>query len=271
MSESLTAWEAAAPGWERERDAVWAASHVVGERLVDALDPRPGQTVLELAAGAGDTGFTAARRLGPTGRLLSTDFSPRMLEAARRRARELGVENVEFQRVDAQAIPLPDESVDGVLCRWGYMLMPDPAAAFAETRRVLRAGGRLVFSVWADGDANPWASTIGRTMVELGVVPQPQPDDPGIFALASPDRIRELVVGAGFAEPEIERVEMSWSYGSFDGWWRFTLELAGALAAIVAQLAPEERVQVRAAAERNAERFAPDYVVPGVCLNVTTS
>jgi SAM-dependent methyltransferase len=271
MSESLTAWEAAAPGWEREREAVWAASHVVGERLVDALDPQPGQTILELAAGAGDTGFTAARRLGPEGRLLSTDFSPRMVEAARRRARELGIENVEFHRIDAQAIDLPDASVDGVLCRWGYMLMPDPAAAFAETRRVLRAGGRLAFSVWAGGDVNPWASTIGRTMVELGVVPPPQSGDPGIFALADPDRIRAVVVAAGFAEPEIERVEMEWSYGSFDGWWRFTLELAGALAAVIARLSPEEQVRVRAAAERNAERFAPDYVVPGLCLNVTAS
>ncbi len=269
MSDVLATWEAAAPGWERERDMVWAASHVVGERMVEALDPQPGETILELAAGAGDTGFAAARRLGRDGRLLSTDFSPRMVEAARRRAHELGIENAEFLRIDAQAIDLPDASVDGVLCRWGYMLMPDPAAALAETRRVLRPSGRLVLSVWDDGDANPWASTIGRTMVELGLVPPPQPDDPGIFALAKPERIRELVGAAGFGTPEIERVEMEWSYGSFEEWWRFTLELAGALAAVIARLTSEEQEQVRAAVERNAERFAPDYVVPGVCLNVT--
>jgi SAM-dependent methyltransferase len=239
--------------------------------MVDALDPQTGETVLELAAGAGDTGFVAARRLGPTGRLLTTDFAPRMVEAARRRAAELGIGNAEIRRMDAQALDLPDASVDGVLCRWGYMLMPDPAAAFAESRRVLRPGGRLVFSVWAGPEANPWAATIGRTMVDLGFVPAPQPGEPGIFALADPDRVRELVRGAGFAEPEIEPVEMAWDYGSFDGWWSFTLELAGALSAVIAKLAPEQVVDVRAQAAARASRFAPEYIVPGLCWVVTTS
>ncbi|MCP9487079.1 MAG: methyltransferase domain-containing protein [Gaiellaceae bacterium MAG52_C11] len=271
MSDYLATWEAAAPGWERERDAVWAATHVIGERMVDTLDPRPGQAILELAAGPGDTGFTAARRIRPGGRLLSTDLSPRMVEAARRRAAELGIDNADFSTIDAQAMDLPDASVDGVLCRFGYMLMPEPATALAETRRVLRAGGKLVFSVWAEAEANPWASVIGRTMVELDVVPPPQPGEPGIFALAQPERIRELARNAGFAEPEIERVEMTWAYGSFAEWWRFTLELAGALAAVIGQLTLEEQERVRATAERNATAFGPEYVVPGVCLNVATS
>jgi SAM-dependent methyltransferase len=271
MSESLSAWEAAAPGWERQREEVWSASRVVGEKLVDGLDPRPGQTILELAAGAGDTGFLAARRVGPEGKLLSTDFAAGMVSAARRRAEELGIDNAEFRRLDAQQLDLPDASIDGVLCRWGYMLMPDPAAAFAETRRVLRPGGRLVFSVWAGPEQNPWAATIGRTMIELGFVPAPQPGEPGIFALADPGRIRELLAAAGFEEPRIEPVEMAWSYGSFDGWWRFTLELAGALAAVIATLTPEQVGAVRATAAERAERFAPDYVVPGVCWNVTSA
>jgi SAM-dependent methyltransferase len=271
MSNLLETWERAAPGWERERDKVWAASQVVGQRMVDALDPRPGQVILELAAGPGDTGFSAARRIRPDGRLLSTDFSPRMVEAARRRAAELGIDNADFLTIDAQAIALPDASVDGVLCRWGYMLMSEPKAALTETRRVLRPGGKLVFSVWADAEANPWASVIGRTMVELGVVPPPQPGEPGIFALAQPDRIRDLVRDAGFADPEIERVEMAWTYGSFAEWWRFTLELAGALAATIDQLTPVEQARVRATAERTAASFGPDYVVPGACLNVLTS
>ena len=271
MSESLAAWEAAAPGWERQRDEVWAASRVIGEKLVEALDPQPGQTILELAAGAGDTGFAAARRLRPDGKLLSTDFAPSMVAAAQRRAAELGIDNAEFRCLDAQDLDLPDASVDGVICRWGYMLMPDPGRALRETRRVLRPGGRLAFSVWAGGEDNPWAAVIGRTMVELGVVPLPQPGEPGIFALADPERIRELVAAAGFGEPALERVEMAWDYGSFDGWWAFTMELAGALSATISKLHPEEQQRVRAAVGERAKRFAPDYVVPGVCWNVTTS
>ena len=81
----------------------------VGEWLVDALDPQPGETVLELAAGVGDTGFAAARRLGPEGRLITTDFSDQMVEAARRRADELGVSNAEFRTLDAERMDLDDE------------------------------------------------------------------------------------------------------------------------------------------------------------------
>ena len=112
-----------------------------GEWMVRELAPRPGDTVLELAAGVGDTGFEAADLVGERGRLISTDFSPAMIEAARRRGTELGVNNVEYSVMDAERIELDADSVDGVLCRFGYMLMADQAAALAETRRVLRPAG----------------------------------------------------------------------------------------------------------------------------------
>jgi ubiquinone/menaquinone biosynthesis C-methylase UbiE len=126
---SLDTWDRMAAGWEDDRRSVWESSRVVGEWLVDALDPQPGETVLELACGVGDTGLAAAARLGSSGRLISTDFSTQMVAAARRRADELGVSNVEFRTMDAERMDLDDDSVDGVLCRWGYMLMADPAAA----------------------------------------------------------------------------------------------------------------------------------------------
>jgi len=116
--------------------------------MIRELGPQPGDTVLELAAGAGDIGFEAAAIVGETGRLISTDFSPAMLEAAQRRGAELGIENVEYRVMDAEHLELDADSVDRVLCRFGYMLMADPAAALAETRRVLRPGGRLALAVW---------------------------------------------------------------------------------------------------------------------------
>ena len=108
------------------------------EEMLKALGPEPGQTILELAAGTGETGFAAARAIGPDGRLISTDFAPEMVAAARRASERLGLANVEHREMDAERMDLDDDSVDGVLCRWGYMLMADPATALAETRRVLR-------------------------------------------------------------------------------------------------------------------------------------
>lgn len=142
------------------------------EWLITELAPRPGDTVLELSAGPGDTGFAAAVIVGEHGRLLSTDFSSEMVEVARRRGAELGLQNVDYRVMDAERIELDADSVDGVLCQSGYMLMADPAAALAETRRVLHPAGRLALSVWGAAERNPWASIGGRILVERGHIPR---------------------------------------------------------------------------------------------------
>src|SRR5215204_2599032 len=121
--QSRAAWGAVASGWYKQREELWKVSRPVSEWMVRRLDPRPGDTVLELAAGLGDTGLMAARLVGEAGRVIITDFAPEMVAAARRRAEEMGVENAEFLRLDAERMDLETDSVDGVLCRWGYMLM----------------------------------------------------------------------------------------------------------------------------------------------------
>jgi ubiquinone/menaquinone biosynthesis C-methylase UbiE len=111
--------QAIAPGWERWREQLEEAVTPVREWMIRELAPQPGDTLLELAAGAGDTGFEAAAIIGEAGRLISTDFSPAMLEVARRRAGELTISNVDFRVIDAERIQLATGSVDGVLCRFG--------------------------------------------------------------------------------------------------------------------------------------------------------
>ncbi|HEX2127796.1 MAG TPA: methyltransferase domain-containing protein [Solirubrobacterales bacterium] len=268
-ARSLKVWDAVAAGWGRERELVWKATRVVGEDMVAGLDPKPGDTVLELAAGTGDTGFAAAARIGDGGKLISSDFAPAMVEEARANASRLGLENVEFRVLDAERMDLDDDSVDGVLCKYGYMLMADPAAALGETRRVLREGGRLSFSVWGPPEHNPWASVPGGAMVELGHVPPPQPGDPGILAMSDPARIRELVTGAGFGEPRIKQVEVTWPIADLEGFHRFIDELAGPLKLRLDSLSEEDRA---AAWEEIERRIAPILErgngIEGLCHNV---
>ena len=271
---SYDTWEAMAPGWSRRRQWIWEVSRKVGEALVAKLEPKPGQTILELAAGLGDTGFAAARELGDDGRLISTDFSPQMVDGARKRAQELGLTNVEHHVMDAEHMDqLGDGSVDGVLCRWGYMLMADPKAALRETRRVLRDSGRLCFSVWGAAEQNPWAAVAGRTLVQRGHTPMPEPGDPGIFSMGDPDRIRELVADAGFAEPEIAGMAIEWRFDDADEYWRFLNELSGGVALVVEKLPSDERQAVREQIDEAAASFEHDggLTFPGVCLNVVTS
>jgi SAM-dependent methyltransferase len=267
---SLRIWEEMAAGWEGHRRSVWDASHAVGEWLVDALDPQPGETVLELAAGVGDTGFAAARRVGSTGTLITTDFSEQMVQAARRRAEELGVSNAEFRTLDAERMDLDDGSIDGVLCRWGYMLMADPGAALAETRRVLGPDGRLAFSVWGDPEQNPWASIPARALLELTGAEPPDPHAPGIFAMASEERTRDLLTDAGLEPQRVETVEMAWWFDSFADYWHHLTDVKGAIAMVVRSLPDADQAALSTEIDRRLGPYADGdgYRLPGSCLNV---
>jgi ubiquinone/menaquinone biosynthesis C-methylase UbiE len=271
--DSQRAWGNIAATWDRERDFLSAATRLVDERLVNRLDPQPGETALELAAGTGETTPALAERLGDDGRLISTDFAEGMVEVARSQSEKLGLGNVEHRVLDAERMDLDDASVDRVACRFGYMLMADPAAALSETRRVLRAPGRLAFAVWSTADRNPWATIPGQTMVELGHAPRPEPGAPGPFAMSDPDRIRELVGGAGFSDPEIEEVPVPWGYADADDHWRRITTLSATMGERLAGLSEPDRERVREIVrERVDARFArgPDGM-DGAALVVAAS
>jgi SAM-dependent methyltransferase len=269
---SRATWNAVAPGWHAQREDLWRFSRPVSEWMIRRLDPQPGDNVLELAAGLGDTGFMAARLVGETGCVIITDFAPEMVAAARRRAEELGAHNAEFRTLDAERMDLETDSVDGVLCRWGYMLTIDPAAAFAETRRVLRPGGRLAFSVWASRERNPALSLVGTVLESQGHVPPPEPEAPGAFVMADPERIKQLVLGAGFAEPEIEEVSFRWSFADLEAYWRYLTETSASASPVLRSLPAAAQRAVREQVHEAARPFhsGEGYAFPAVCLNVVT-
>ncbi len=186
-----------------------------------------------------------------------------MLEGARERAIALGLANVEFQALNAEWIDLPVASVDAVLCSWGYMLMADPAAALAETRRVLRPGGRVALAVWDTLESNPWALLPARELIARGLVPRPDPDappPPGPFALAAPGRLQELLEQAGFVEVRIDALELVRRHASFAELWETTLDLSRAFHDAVLSRPASEIAEIEASV---AERFAPYTAADG--------
>ncbi|MDX6544681.1 MAG: hypothetical protein QOG02_455 [Gaiellales bacterium] len=266
--ESLETWQAAAPAWERERPLLWEAARGVSEWMVARSDPQPGERVLELACGSGDTGFLAAARIGPSGRLLATDQAPEMVAGARRRAAELGLTNAECRTLDAEQMDLPDSSFDIVLCRWGYMLMLDPLAALRETRRVLDRDGRLAVAVWTDPSRNPWTSVIAGALVERELLPKPDPTGPGMFRLGEPAVLEALVRDAGFDSVELEELEVRWRFASFDELWRVFTSLSSMTAAALGRLDSGEVDELRAEAARRCQpyRDGDGFDLPGVSL-----
>jgi ubiquinone/menaquinone biosynthesis C-methylase UbiE len=271
--KSLTTWREMADGWEERREWMTHLTGLVNQWLVDQAAPRPGQTFLELASGTGDLGLLVAERMGGDGQVISTDFAPEMVAAAQREAAARGVSVIEHRVLDAERMDLGDDSVDGVVCRWGYMLMADPAAALGETRRVLRDGGALAFAVWSTADRNPWAALPGMTLVQRGHMPPPEPGAPGIFSMGEPDRIRELVTRAGFADPQVEEITFEFRYADFADLWDTLMRLTGVVAQVLRELPPDELEATRAAVEVNLAPFRDDdgsYRTPASSWGVLT-
>ena len=253
---SLENWEEAAAGWRRRERMMREFAAPVSHWLIDALSLQPGQRVLELAGGLGETGMLAAELVAPLGGVVISDQAEAKIAGARERAHELGLANVEFQVLNAEWIDLPLASVDAVLCRWGYMLMADPAAALSETRRVLRPGGRLALAVWDALERNPWAALPAQELLERnGAQPGGYRErEPGPFALGSVEQVQALLEEAGFVDVHVQALELVRHQQSFAELWETTLDLSRNFHDAVLSRPAEEIAQIEASLAR---RFAP--------------
>ncbi|OMC17416.1 class I SAM-dependent methyltransferase [Mycobacterium sp. SP-6446] len=257
--EALRHWSAVAPAWDTYRDRLFDDVRSVSERLVEQVDPQPGQTVLELTAGPGETGFLAAARLGPTGRLICSDFAPAMVAAARRGVNERGIDNVECRVIDAEQIDLPDDSVDGVLSRFGLMLVPGQERAIAEIRRVLRPGGRCAYATWGPPNRNPWIFQVVVALLQNGVAPPGDAFAPGgMFSLSTPERNRDLAGAGGFSDVAVEELTGVMRFDGPNDYWSYITAVAGPVAELVGSLDTGQVQAVRAILEPSLAPYEHD-------------
>lgn len=263
------AWERQSAGWGRQAESLRQSAMPVSAWMVEHAGLQPGQRVLELAAGPGDTGFMAAELISPGGVLISSDGAQAMVEVARARAEELGVSNAEFRQLELEWIDLPTADVDVILCRWALMLTVDPAAAVAECRRVLKPGGRLVAAVWDTPDRNPDMSIPASVLASLGLAEPPAPGGPGPFSLSAPGALEELLQDGGFVEPMVERVAVQFEYPSVRDWIGKMVDLSNQFRLVWQELDGDKRQAViEETGNRVGEYTGEDGMIrfPGRCL-----
>lgn len=271
---SREAWEQTAAGWGRVADRVRDWTLDLSARMVDALALQPGQRVLELAAGPGDTGFMAAELVLPGGTLICSDGAEAMLDIARERASAQGISNVEFRQFELEWIDLPTADVDAVLCRWGIMLVVDSEAAAHEIRRVLKPGGHVALAVWDEPARNPWAAIASDAMVALGFAQPPAPGEPGMFKLAGDGVFGELLEDAGLIDVQVTTIAMERQFESVDQYLAETLALSSRFRAAYTALEFDQQRDVRARVVRDARPFTRgdgSVALPGSSLVATAS
>jgi SAM-dependent methyltransferase len=258
--ESRDRWVRAAEGWEARADQMARDTMPVSTRMVELIRPQPGHTILDLAAGIGDTGYLAAELIQPGGTLITSDFVPEMLTAAQKRAEQKGITNVRFKQIDLNTpIDLPAASQDGILCRWGFMLLNDPESALQNARRLLKQDGTLALAAWTGPDDNLWSAIPRRILVAGDLVETDPPDAPGQFAWADPNAIVDAMESAGFVEPEVEAVDFTIHYEDVDEWWVAQTQLSTATADADRRMDFATRSDVLAELEQAATPYAqPD-------------
>lgn len=261
-------WDALAPTWDARGDWHARTTRDLTAAMVDALSPQPGDTVVELACGpTADGSLEVAVRLPGECRVIASDLSGGMLTAARRRAESCGAA-VEFAKLDVTALDLADAGVDRLLSRWVYMLLPDPGAALAEARRVLRPGGRLVFAVFASPQANPFFMLPAGVLIEQGLLKPPTAGEPSMFALADAEATAALARKAGFDVVRSDDVALAYRLADGDDLWSYCSDFTGPVALTIRKLDAATQAEVRAEIERRAERFldGAGYALPGSVL-----
>ncbi len=198
--------------WHKDIDRIFAPFKA---ETIKALAPQPGERVIDVGCGAGDTSLAIAEHVQSRGYVLGVDVSQPLLKLAQARAAVTPEYPVEFVIADAATHALPPASFDALFSRFGVMFFADPYAAFAHLRRALKPKGRVVFCCWRDRRINAWVRIgvqAARKLVSDLPAP-PGPDEPGPFSFADEARIRRVLGTAGFTDITTETFDPTLDFG----------------------------------------------------------
>ena len=237
----------AGPRWVAMQERMDAMLAPLMHAALDRARPLAGETILDIGCGCGATLLELAGRVGSNGSVLGVDISAPMLGRACERVHDSSLNNVRLVLADAATHRFSPDSFDLAFSRFGVMFFDDPVRAFANIRSALAATGRLAFVCWASPQGNPWL-LVPMAAARPHLPPQPEndPNAPGPFAFADPDRVRNILLGAGFSAIDIARHDTSMRIcgpGETEQAARFAVD-SGPVSRAMADAGPDARATV---------------------------
>ena len=255
----LDEWRENAKYWSKYSATISTMFAPLTKALIEHAGIHEGQSVLDVAGGAGEPSLTIADIVGPTGSVTCTDAVPEMVEAAQNEANRRGVKNIQFQVCAADSLPFPNDSFDVVVSRLGVMFFPDSFAAMREMIRVTKPGGNLAFAVWHKSDLNPFCYLVSRVMERHVNEPPTDPDAPGAFRFAEPGKLASVMTRAGLVDV-VER-EIKFNIAAPISpleFWAMRSQTSDTLRTKLAKLPADEQAEVTNEVEKAVSEFFPD-------------
>ena len=249
-------WNKFSPGWKK-----WDAFNMrflqpMGEAIIDYLQIREDDVVLDIATGTGEPGLTIAT-LAKKGQVTGTDLAEDMLAIAAAHAAQKGIPNYATLQADTCELPFADNTFDAISCRMGFMFFPDMELAAREMLRVLRPGGKMATSVWGAPPKNGWIGTMMKAVSQHIELPPPIPGAPGMFRCAAPGTMTALLTQAGFKKVADKEITAKVTYESADQYWEMMMDVAAPVVAALSKVDEMTKSRVKTTLFGLLEEYAP--------------
>ncbi|TKB72708.1 MAG: methyltransferase domain-containing protein [Nitrospira sp.] len=248
-------WNRVAGGWEKWDRFFDEQMAFLNHRLVADARLRSGMRVLDLGSGTGYPALLGAQTVGPSGSVTGLDLAADMLAAAGRKAKRLGLSNVAFRTGDVTTLPFEAASFDAVTSRFCLMFLPEIPKAAAEIARVLKPGGWIAAAVWSAPEKNPSLGIAMNAIKQVVELPPPDPAAPGIFRLAQPGDLADMLRQAGLTDVAEQEFLAEWSYASADEYYTSLTELAAPIQNLLAKFSPDQLREVKRHIVQAISRF----------------
>ncbi|HEX6047348.1 MAG TPA: class I SAM-dependent methyltransferase [Pyrinomonadaceae bacterium] len=258
-ADSVAEWQESAQYWTRHSDIIHSMFAPLTRALIEDAGIKAGDSVLDVAAGAGEPSLTIAEVVGPTGSVMCTDAVEEMVLGAQIEAQRRGIRNIDFGQCVADSLPFANDSFDVAVSRLGAMFFPDPLGAVREMLRVTKPGGTLAFAVWYKKEFNPYSYVVTDVLSRYVETPAPEPDARDAFRFAEDGKLAAIMKEAGASDVAEHVLKFQLEAPiSVDEFWLMRSEISESLREKLKQLTSDECDRVAQEIKDNAREFFPE-------------